>query len=153
MFSAEQQRPDSQPPRSALRAILPYTTVLTIIVAVYVAWVMYSRYASDKEAVQKAQESAAAAEQQRNATITQHGELTFTTFYASDATVAPGQSTRLCYGVINAKTVKIEPPIEQLRPTERHCMDISPKKTTTYSITAADDAGRSKTLSLSVKVK
>lgn len=152
MFSTE-QHPDSQPPRSALRAILPYTTVVTIVVAVYVAWIMYSRYASDKEAVQKARESAAAAEQQRNAAITQHGELSFTTFYASDATVAPGQTTRLCYGVMNAKTVKMDPPVEELRPTERHCMDIAPKKTTTYTITAADDTGHTKTISLTVKVK
>lgn len=152
MFS-EQQPPDPPVSRSPLRAILPYTTVLTILVAAYVAWIMYSRYSSNKEAIEKAQASAAAAERQRNETITQHGELSFTTFYASDAQITPGHSTQLCYGVINAKTVKIDPPIEQLHPTERHCLDIAPKKTTTYTITADNGAGQTKSLSLTVRVK
>lgn len=152
MFSAEQP-PDSTPRRSPLRAILPYTTVITLLVFAYVAWVMYSRYASNKDAAEKAQQAAAAAEQQRNATITQHGELSFSTFYAENGTVTAGQYTRLCYGVLNAQSVKIDPPVEQLKPTERHCLDISPKKTTTYTISADNGAGQTKSLSLTVKVK
>ena len=133
--------------------MLPYTTVITIVVALYVAWTMYSRYSATRDAAEAARAKAAAAEQQRNALITQHGELSFTTFYASDAAVRPGQSTQLCYGVMNADSVTLDPPVEPVKPTERHCMEIAPKATTTYTITAKNSAGQSKSLSLTVRVK
>jgi hypothetical protein len=145
----------SRPPATGkgLRAILPYTTVLTIVVALYAGWTVWSRHESAVEATRQAQEKAAAAEQERAADITAHGELTFTTFYASNAIVKRGESTRLCYGVMNAASVKLDPPVEPLHVTARHCLDISPVKTTTYTITATDSAGQSKSLSVTVRVK
>jgi hypothetical protein len=139
--------------RSGLRGILPYTTVLTILVALYVAWTLWSRHAAEVDSAREAQEKAAAAEQERAADITQHGQLAFTTFYAADAVLSRGKSTRLCYGVLNATSVKLDPPVEPVHPTERHCLDISPAKTTTYTLTATDGAGKSKSLSLTVKVR
>ena len=85
--------------------------------------------------------------------VLQHGQLTFTTFEASDGTLKRGQTTQLCYGVVNAKTVKLDPPVEAIKPSSRHCLDIAPKKTTTYTITADDAAGQTKSVSLTVRVQ
>jgi hypothetical protein len=147
--NAEPQRPE----RSGLRAILPYTTVLTIIVALYVGWTLWSRHQSEVEGARQAQQKAADAERERNDQITQHGQLTFTTFYAADATVKRGASTMMCYGVMNAVSVKLDPPVEPVKPTERHCFDIHPTKTTSYTLTATDASGQSKSLSITVKVR
>ena len=149
----DEKPPASTAPRSPLRAILPYTTVLTILVALYVAWILYSRHEEARTAEESAKAQRSAAEKRVNDQIFGSGEVNFITFEASSASVRPGESTELCYGVVNAKSVKIDPPIEQLRPTSRHCMEISPKKTTTYTITADDGAGHSKTLSLTIQVK
>jgi hypothetical protein len=149
----DEKPPASAGARSPLRAILPYTTVLTILVALYVAWIFYSRHEEAQRAEQAAQEQKTAAEKRVNDQIFGSGEVTFTTFEASSASLRPGESTELCYGVVNAKAVKIDPPIEQLRPTSRHCMEVAPRKTTTYTITADDGAGHSKTLSLTIRVR
>ena len=42
--------------------------------------------------------------------------------------------------------------MEDIKPSYHHCVEIAPKKTTTYTITADDGAGHTKSLSLEVKV-
>ncbi len=138
---------------SPFRKILPYTTVLLIIVVLWVAWILYSRHAENAKAAADLQAKQEQAQRDNANFVLQHGELTFTTFEAADGTLKPGQSTELCYGVVNAKSVKLDPPIEQIKPSIRHCMDIAPKKTTTYTITADDGAGHTKSVSLTVHVK
>jgi hypothetical protein len=138
---------------SPFRKLLPYTTVLTIIVALWVAWIFYSRHAENAAAVAAAAEKQEQARKDADNFVLQHGELAFTTFEASDATVKRGQTTQLCYGVVNAKTVKLDPPVEAITPSVRHCMDIAPKKTTTYTITADNGAGQTKSVSLTVRVQ
>ncbi|HEX4773025.1 MAG TPA: hypothetical protein VH351_19485 [Bryobacteraceae bacterium] len=152
----DQQPPDHSPPaesKSILRTILPYTTAAVIIAALYVAWTFWSRYQDTKQATEAAAEKKAQAQKDVYDQISQHGELTFTTFEAADGVLKPGQTTQLCYGVVNAKTVKLDPPVENIKPSFRHCLDISPKHTTTYTITADDGAGHTKTASLTVRVK
>jgi hypothetical protein len=150
---------DQPPPQSGsgrsgspLRAILPYTTAAVIIVALYVAWILWSRYQAAQEAVAAAQQRQAQAQKDTYDQISQHGELTFTTFEAA-AVVKRGETTQLCYGVVNAKTVKLDPPVENIKPSFRHCLDITPKRTTTYTISADDGAGHTKTATLTVRVK
>lgn len=148
------QTSDSNPQsHSTLKSILPYTTVLTIIVALYVAWVMYSRHQATVDAERAAEQQKAESEKRVNDQIFGSGEVKFTTFAAADAVVRPGQTTQLCYGVVNATAVKIDPPVEALKPSWRHCMEIAPRKTTTYTITASDAKGTSKSLSLTIRVK
>ena len=124
-----------------------------IIVALWVAWIFYSRHEENAKAEADAAAKQAEAQKSANDFVLQHGELTFTTFEAADGTLKPGQTTELCYGVVNAKSVKIDPPVEQIKPSIRHCMDIAPKKTTVYTITADDGAGHTKSASLTVHVK
>jgi hypothetical protein len=149
-------QPPSDPERkqgSRLRAILPYTTVAMIIAALYVAWTFYSRHEANRAAA-KALESRKAEENKRFVNeVYGSGEVKFTTMTADTGVLAFGQTTQLCYGVVNAKLVKIDPPVEQLKPSYHHCFEIAPKKTTTYTITADDGAGHTKSESLTVQVK
>jgi len=140
--------------RSGLAALLPFTTVAMILAALYVAWTFYSRHESarkDQEAIEAKQREA---EKHQANLIFGSGEVKFTMFSADKGMVSRGESAHLCYGVVNATTVKIDPPVnEPVKPTNRHCLEITPRQTTTYTITASNDKGDTKTSSLTVHVK
>ena len=140
--------------KSALETILPYTTVAVILAALYVAYTFYSRHESSR----KAQEAIAAQQEDaRKHQVEQiygAGEVRFTTFGADEAVVTRGHSTQLCYGVLNATSVKMDPPLsEPGKVTAHHCVEISPRETTTYTITASNGKGDTKTESVTVQVK
>ena len=64
------------------------------------------------------------------------------TFYASPPVIAVGESASLCYGVAQAKTIKIEPPAGDAWPAFTRCLEVAPRKTTTYTLTATGVAGK-----------
>jgi methylase of polypeptide subunit release factors len=136
-----------------VRKALHYSWVVVLIAALYVAWVFYSRHeqalAAEREAAKQKQEEA----KRVNNLIFGSGELQFTTFSADSGVLQPGETTELCYGVVNAVRVELDPPIEQAKPTYRHCIEIAPKKTTTYTIKATDAKGNTKSQSLTVQVR
>src|SRR3989449_10682793 len=80
-------------------------------------------------------------------------ELAIQNFYASPGTIRRGETVQLCYGVANAKTVKLEPQSNSVWPSYSRCVDVTPTKSTTYTLTIADTAGNTKTQSLEVKVR
>jgi len=145
--------PPERKRRSRLEAILPFTTVAIIMAALYVAWTFYSRYQSNKQAVERIQADREAARKRVVDQIYGSGEIRFTTFGADSGLLKPGESTELCYGVVNAKSVKLDPPVDQIKPSYHHCLEIAPKKTTTYTITADDGLGHSKSESLTIRVQ
>lgn len=140
--------------KSGLAALLPFTTVALILAALYVAWTFYSRHESARQEQEAIETKQREAEKRKADLILGSGEVKFTTFSADNGLLKSGETTRLCYGVVNATTLKIDPPVgEPVKPTNRHCVEIAPKQTTTYTITASNDKGDTKTSSLTVQVK
>src|SRR5215475_3145781 len=90
-----------------LRKILPYTTILCVIVAIYTGWVMYSRWESGREAERAIQQKKA--EDAKRLTDAYGSGMKILGFYASPPSIDPGEKTKLCYSVSSAKTVTIEP--------------------------------------------
>ncbi len=142
-----------KPPGFGLRKLLPFTSIGVLIAILYVAWTFYSRHQSDVAA----EHAAAAKEQERRertvSAVFGSGEILFSTFSADTGLLKRGDHTQLCYGVENAKTIKLDPPIAEVKPTYRSCIEIAPKKTTTYTITADDGKGHAKSQSLTVRVQ
>jgi hypothetical protein len=66
-----------------------------------------------------------------------------TQFYAYPDRVNPADSTRLCYGVENARAVRMEPAVEELKPSLSRCFDVTPGKTTEYTLVAEASDGTS----------
>lgn len=58
----------------------------------------------------------------------------------------------ICYGVENARSVRIEPPMEPLKPFFNRCFQASPSANTTYRLVAEGFDGKMVSESLSVKV-
>ncbi len=73
-------------------------------------------------------------------------------FYSSKAEVIEGDHTIICYGVAKASAVRIEPPIEQLRPALNRCIEARPEQTTTYTLYAEGVEGSRDSISFTVKV-
>ena len=142
-----------QPRGQGLRAVLPYTTVLLVLAALYVAWTFYSRNESNRKAQAEIQAKQEAARKRVVDQIYGSGAVSFSTFGADNGLLHRGQSTELCYGVVNTTVVKIDPPVGETKPSYHHCLEIAPKKTTTYTITAEDGKGNSKSESITVRVE
>jgi hypothetical protein len=139
---------------SILPLLLRITTVGIIIAALYVAWTFYSRHQSSQEAAEAVQKKQ---DDQRKRVANQifgSGEIKFSTFSISTSVLKRGETTQLCYGVVNATAVTLDPPPpEPLKPSYRHCLDIAPKKTMTYTITASNDKGQKQSQSLTLRVE
>jgi hypothetical protein len=73
-------------------------------------------------------------------------------FYANVGAVLPGQPATLCYGVENAKSVRISPLLPGIYPSARHCLEVFPEHTTHYTILAEGYDGAVATRSLTLPV-
>ncbi|MBV9760459.1 MAG: hypothetical protein JO340_07845 [Acidobacteriaceae bacterium] len=145
--------PPDHPSRSPLAAILPYTSVAVVIAALYVAWTFYSRHEAEVKARQALAQQQADHRQREAQTIFGSGGLSFRTWSADKGVVRPGETAHICYGIVDAKSVRIDPPVQQLKPSYLHCFDVQPKQTTTYTITADDGAGHTASQHLTIQVR
>jgi hypothetical protein len=133
-----------------LRQVLPYTSAALVVAAIYAGWTVYSRSAESRRIEQ---EAAAKRLEFDKKTLDMIGsDLKIITFYANP-TIHSGQRALVCYGVANAKSVRIEPPVESISPSLARCVEASPRKTTEYTLTAEDGAGHSVTRTIVVKVQ
>jgi hypothetical protein len=64
------------------------------------------------------------------------GPVRILRFYATTGSIAPGDKAQLCYGVENARSVRISPSIGTVAPAVNRCLDIVPDRTTHYTILA-----------------
>jgi hypothetical protein len=73
---------------------------------------------------------------------TRVGPVRILQFYASVGALTMGEKAQLCYGVENAKSVRISPTISEVYPSPSHCVEIVPRRTTHYTILAEGFDGR-----------
>jgi len=144
------------PSKSIFKKPTFYSKLVLTIAALIIFWIFLSRWWQNRSIEYRAKEAAAAKQRADDqATLEQMGgkELAIQTFYASPGEIRHGQPVQLCYGVANAKTVKLEPQSNPVWPSYSRCVNDSPVKTTTYTLTIADDAGNTKSQSLTVQVR
>jgi len=134
-----------------LRKIFVIWIVVVVVVAGYVGWVFYSRW-DDNSRIQAEAAAKKRDEAQRAVDAMGGDRFEILMFYASPGMIHRGESSMLCYGVSNAKTVSIEPKSGAVWPSLSRCLTVSPEKTTTYTLTAQDAAGNSKTQSLQIEL-
>lgn len=142
--------------KPVLKNPLLYSSSVVLLALIYVLWIFVSRWEQNRAVRRKAQEERA--EHQREAdraAIEQLGgtELGIQYFYASPGTIRRKESAQLCYAVSNAKTVTLDPPVAEVWPSHVRCFDVSPAKTTTYTLTVVRSSGETKTASATVNVR
>jgi len=145
--------PDPTPGPFKARTLLIFTAFA--IAAAYAVFVVVSRYVSSRAVERRAaQEAAEKRRADDRAAIEQLGgsELAIRALYVSASIIRPGQSSQLCYDVSNAKKVTLDPPVAEVWPSHYRCFDVSPKKTTTYTLTIAGASGSPMSQSVRVTV-
>ena len=117
----------------------------------YVAWTFYSRWNRNRSIEEAAQAEKARANAE---IVTKYaGDLKILSFYTTAGTIRRGEKTLLCYGVVSAAKVRIEPAVEPVKPSLSRCVEVSPAADTSYTLTAEDETGHSVTASLPIRVR
>ena len=75
-----------------------------------------------------------------------------TQFYGSPGVIARGDAASICYGVEDADKVRLDPPVEQLKPAMNRCFEVSPSTTTVYRLTAEGANGATVTQAFAIQV-
>jgi hypothetical protein len=83
----------------------------------------------------------------------QRGPVRIIQFYANVGILSPGEKALLCYGVENAKSVRISPTLQGVYPSVNRCVEIVPAHTTHYTILAEGYDGRVATRSFTLAVE
>jgi len=149
--------PQTPPSKSAFKNPYLYSGIVILGVLMYVSFVMLDRYESNRAYVRHNAEKAA--EQQREndrAAVVQLGgsELAVRALYVSPESIHRGQTAQLCYDVANAKIVTLAPPAsDEVWPSHNRCVNISPKKTTTYTLTISDASGKTASQTVELQVR
>ena len=137
--------------RGRIRKLLAASWVLPALAVLYVGWVFLSRWQEDRGFEQRAAEQKRA-QDQRAVDALGGNQFDILAFYASPGFIRRGDPAQLCYSVSNAKSVHIDPPVASVWPSYSRCLTIAPQKSTTYTLTAEDSAGHTKTSTLVVQV-
>jgi hypothetical protein len=75
-----------------------------------------------------------------------------TQLYATAPRLARGEKELLCYGVEHAQTVWLSPPRQELTPSLTRCIEVSPERTTTYTLTAQGAKGETAPQNVTITV-
>jgi hypothetical protein len=123
-----------------IRRLLPFLSVGIFIALVVDGWIFYSRWARDRQTERVRVEKEA--QQARRALDLMGGtELKILNWYVSPPTIRRGAEASLCYSVVGAKIVRMEPAVKELYPAFSHCIQVSPRSSTDYKLFAEDGAG------------
>ncbi|HEY0702817.1 MAG TPA: hypothetical protein VGD60_08630 [Candidatus Acidoferrales bacterium] len=149
------EQPEVKQPR-ALRNLWMGFGAVVAIVLVFVGYTMWSRKTQDADLAYKQQQAKSAQQRESDAAAVEElggSDFKIIAFYASPGLIHRGDTVDMCYGVSNAKAVKLDPPEANVWPSANRCVQVKPKKTTTYTLTIDDGKGQTATQQLTITVK
>ena len=137
---------------SRWRRIWKYLWIPIAVAALTDGWIVLSRWDENKKLEEQALEQKRAVDK---STVEFLGGDRFEIlhFYASPGLLEKGGSTLICYGVSNAKIVRLDPPAGTVWPSFNRCLRITPSKTTSYTLSVEDAKGTRKSQTLTVQVR
>ncbi len=127
-----------------LRKILRVTWVPVLLVVAYSGWIVWQRHAAAL--------TPRPVPQQSDPLLAYGDRLRILDFYGTPS-ISRGANALLCYSVVNAKSVRLDPPVEDVWPALSRCFNVSPAKTTRYTFTAESASGESASKAFEVKVQ
>jgi len=139
-----------------LKKPLVYAVIGIVVLAGYFAFLVISRHEAAREFDRRNTEIL---DEQHRAedrlTLEQLGgtEFGIRAFYVDPSVIRRGESAQICYDVANAKSVSLDPPVAQVWPSHTRCFEVSPKRSTTYTLTITDATGKTATKTVQVHVR
>jgi hypothetical protein len=149
------EQPDVKSPHALRNLWLGFGGVVLIVLA-FVGYTLWSRHTENADLAYKQQAAKSAQQRESDAAAVEElggSDFKILAFYASPGLIHRGDTVDMCYGVSNAKTVKLDPPEGNVWPSASRCMQVTPKKTTTYTLTIDDGKGNTANQQLTVTVK
>ena len=124
----------------ALSRVVRFTWIAVVVAAVYAGWIFLPRYLLDRRWQRglHPDQTARAAEFE---SIYGGTAVKILQFYAREASLTEGTPSVICYGVLNAKSVRIEPPVEGVSVSPNRCVEVAPERDTRYTLTAEGTDG------------
>lgn len=129
-----------------------YLWMVAAAAALYTGWIFLGRYLSDRRwdpgrhATQPDRASGFGS-------IYGGTAVKILQFYAREASLTEGTPSVICYGVLNARSVRIEPPVEGVSVSPNRCVEVAPERDTRYTLTAEGSDGHTVSESFLLPVK
>ena len=123
---------------------------VVVLAAAYSAWIVWTRRAADSDWEQR--QAARDAAKYASPLPPASAGPKILMFYASPPAVSRGDRTLICYGVANAASVRIEPAIDEIKPSFNRCLETRPNRSGTYTLHATGSDGKTVTASINVTV-
>jgi len=128
--------------------------VAAIVMVVYLAYVLLARHTASQHWAAHRNSAPSAPEPNPKFEAAYGGTaVKILQFYARDGVVTEGQGTVICYGVLNAKSLRIDPPVEGVYPALNRCIAVDPERDTKYTLTAEGNDGQTASAQLALAVK
>ena len=118
--------------------------VPVLVVGLYSGWVLWQRHRSQTQP----------AVFQTVDPLAKYGShVKIVQFYTTPDAITKGRKALLCYSVVNATVVRLDPPVERVWPSMSRCFEVAPTRSTRYTLTAggADHKTTSETIEVVVK--
>ena len=128
----------------SVKKLVQVMWIPVLLTALYTGWVLWQRHTAQT----------ASAKAVVTDPLAKYGEqVKIVQFYSGNGAIVHGGKTQICYGVVNAKELRLDPPVEKVWPSLSRCFDVAPTKTTHYTLTAegADHKAVSESLDISVQ--
>jgi hypothetical protein len=149
------EQPEVKKPNALRNLWMGFGGVVLIVLA-FVGYTMWSRKTQDADLAYKQQAAKTAQQRESDAAAVEElggSDFKIIAFYASPGLVHRGDTVDMCYGVSNAKNVTLDPPEGNVWPSANRCLQVKPKKTTTYTLTIDDGKGKTANQQLTITVK
>jgi hypothetical protein len=124
-----------------MRVLRSVFIAVTALAVAYLGWVFVSRAISAGRWAR--QKTAANVDNPEFARVYGGSDVRILQFYAREGNVVEGGRSVICYGVLNAKAVRIEPAVSGAGPALNRCLEVSAEQETRYTLTAEGFDGRS----------
>ncbi len=126
-----------------------YCVVLLFLLLLYLLWVVSSRHLANRAFEERVNAKQATA---RASLPDAEPGTKILHFYASAGEIFRGDHAVICYGVQNAASVRLEPPVEQITPSRNRCIAVEPEATATYTLRLTGDDGSEVSESFTIRV-
>jgi len=150
------QKPEQKTPRTLRNMWMGFGALVAIVVG-YTAFVFWSRWQVNQDIAAKERAAQAAKvrdDAAKSFEVLGGADFKIISFYAMPGTIHRGDEADMCYGVSNARSVRLDPPdVASMFLSLDRCVKVAPKKTTTYTFTADDGKGNTKTAQLTIEVQ